>query len=519
MVEAASAVSVETMQGNHLYDLICSATPEPDRLFAVLIDGRRLTYRELKEVSGRFAAALRRLGVGVGDRVAVQVEKSVEALALYIACLRCGAIFAPLNNAYTIAEIGYFLADADPALFVCDPARLDAPGTPLAHAPFPIVTLGAAGDGSLADLARECSAEFDNAQAGPDAPAAILYTSGTTGRSKGAVLTHLNLAANAVTLARIWAFTRNDVLIHALPIFHSHGLFVATNVTLVSGASLLFFPKFEPRETIAALPRATVMMGVPTHYTRLLQEPGLDRASTAKMRLFISGSAPLRPETHHEWQARTGHAILERYGMTETNMNASNPYEGPRMPGSVGRPLPDVEIRIVDPETGAPVGSGVAGMVEVRGPNVFKGYWRRPEKTAEEFRADGFFVTGDVGRFDAGGYLYLVGRAKDLIITGGLNVYPREIETEIDAMPGVVESAVIGLPHDDFGEAVTAIIVPRAGVALSEADILPVLEGRLAKFKRPKKVIFVDRLPRNAMGKVQKNLLRENFANLYNSPQ
>ena len=509
------ALSTQTMQGNHLFDLIRSAAPEPDRPFARLADGRRVTYRDLMAASGRFAGALRRLGVGVGDRVAVQVEKSVDALALYLACLRCGAIFSPLNTAYTNAEIGYFLADADPALFVCDPGRLDACRAHLSPAPFPIVTLGAAGDGGLAERARDCSAEFEDATAGPDAPAAILYTSGTTGRSKGAVMTHRNLAANAVTLARLWAFTRNDRLIHALPIYHSHGLFVATNVTLFSGASLLFFPKFEPGEIIAALPHATVMMGVPTHYTRLLQESDLDRAAVTKMRLFISGSAPLRPETHHAWQARTGHAILERYGMTETNMNASNPYEGPRTPGSVGLPLPDVEIRIVDPETGAPAGNGVAGMVEVRGPNVFKGYWRRPEKTIEEFRADGFFVTGDIGRFDAAGYLYLVGRAKDLIITGGLNVYPREIEAEIDAMPNVAESAVIGLPHDDFGEAVTAIIVPCTGVTLSDADILPALEDRLAKFKRPKKIVFVDSLPRNAMGKVQKNLLRETFANLY----
>ena len=516
-IEVGPAILVLTMQANHLYDLISSAAPETGRPFAHLADGGYLTYRDLIAASGRFASALRGLGVVAGDRVAVQIEKSVDALALYIACLRCAAIFMPLNTAYTTSEIGYFIADADPALFVCDPARLDACRAALAPASIPIITLGDAGDGGLADFARGCSAAFDNAPAGPDAPAAILYTSGTTGRPKGAVLSHHNLAANAVTLARHWAFTSKDILIHALPVYHAHGLFVATNVTLVSGASLLFFPKFEPREIIAALPRATVMMGVPTHYTRLLEERALNRACAANIRLFISGSAPLRPETHHAWQVRTGHAILERYGMTETNMNASNPYEGPRVPGSVGPPLPGVEIRIADPETGAVLANGLEGMVEVRGPNVFAGYWRRPEKTAEDFRADGFFVTGDIGRFDAAGYLYLVGRAKDMIITGGLNVYPRDIEAEIDAIPDVVESAVIGLPHDDFGEAVTAVIVPREGSALTEADILPALEGRLAKFKRPKKVVFVDHLPRNAMGKVQKNLLREAFANLYAS--
>ncbi len=502
-------------RGNHLYDLLCSGAPSSDRPFARLVNGHWRSYRDLAALSGRFARAMQALGVGRGDRVVVQVEKSIEALALYLACLRCGAIFVPLNTAYTEAEISYFVADAEPALFVCDPVHVAHYRECFAPARFAITTLGVAGDGALADLARGAASTFDDAPAGPDDPAAILYTSGTTGRAKGAVLTHGNLASNAITLANLWAFTPDDVLIHALPIYHSHGLFVATNVALISGASLLFFPKFDSREIISALPRATAMMGVPTHYTRLLLEPDLDHVRTGNMRLFISGSAPLLPETHRAWQARTGHAILERYGMTETNMNASNPCHGLRAPGSVGPPLPGVEIRITDAETGAPFVDGEAGMIEVRGPNVFSGYWRRPEKTKEDFRADGFFITGDVGRFDANGYLYIVGRAKDLIITGGLNVYPREVEVEIDAIPGVAESAVIGLPHEDFGEAVTAIIAPRDGAMISEPDVLRALAGKLAKFKQPKKAVFLDQLPRNAMGKVQKNLLRKTYASLY----
>lgn len=503
------------MGENHLYDLLRSGAPEPDRPFACMVDGRRLTYRDLTILSGRFANAMRTLGVSFSDRVAVQVEKSVEALALYLACLRCGAIFVPLNTAYTEAEIQYFLSDSEPALFVCDPARVALYRGRFASPSYAITTLGVRDDGALAALARDMSPDFDNAPATADVSAAILYTSGTTGRSKGAVLTHGNLASNALTLAKLWAFTPDDILIHALPIYHSHGLFVATNVTLISGGSLLFFPKFDPRAIIPALPHATAMMGVPTHYTRLLQESGLNPDCTRNIRLFISGSAPLLPETHHAWRARTGHAILERYGLTETNMNTSNPFHGLRAPGSVGPPLPGVEIRVTDLETGASVNDGGAGMIEVRGPNVFAGYWRRPEKTAEDFRADGFFVTGDIGRFDENHYLHIVGRAKDMIITGGLNVYPREIEAEIDAIPDVVESAVIGLPHEDFGEAVTAIIVARGGCAMTETNVLQALAGKLAGFKQPKKVIFLDQLPRNAMGKVQKNLLRETFASHY----
>ena len=349
--------------------------------------------------------------------------------------------------------------------------------------------------------------------------AAILYTSGTTGRSKGAMLSHRNLLSNAQTLAEIWRFVPDDVLVHALPVFHIHGLFVAINTVLAARAALILLPRFEPAAVLAALPRATVLMGVPTFYTRLLQEPGLDRAACAHMRLFVSGSAPLLAETHRQWRERTGHAILERYGMSETGMNSSNPYAGERLPGSVGLPLPGVELRIADPASSAPLAVGETGVIEVRGPNVFAGYWRQPEKTRAEFRDDGFFITGDVGRIDARGYLWIVGRAKDLIISGGYNVYPREVEEAIDAIAGVQESAVIGLPHADFGEGVTAVVVaPRRPAGLDEAAVQRQLRARLAGYKIPKRVLFVAALPRNAMGKVQKNELRREHAALYAAP-
>jgi len=346
-------------------------------------------------------------------------------------------------------------------------------------------------------------------------PAAILYTSGTTGRSKGAMLSHRSLSSNALTLAAYWRFTGRDVLLHALPIYHTHGLFTASNTVMVAGASMIFVPKFDADEVLRLLPKATVMMGVPTFYTRLLQRPGLTKQACAHVRLFISGSAPLLAETHREFLERTGHAILERYGMTETSMNTSNPYDGERIAGTVGFPLPGVELRIADPVTGDVLGAEVIGVIEVRGPNLFSGYWRMPEKTAAEFRPDGFFVTGDLGKTDGRGYVHILGRGKDLIISGGFNVYPKEIESEIDALPGVVESAVVGVPHPDFGEGVTAIVVKHAAAEISEAVILDLLNERLAKFKQPKRVIFADELPRNAMGKVQKNVLRDRHAGLY----
>jgi malonyl-CoA/methylmalonyl-CoA synthetase len=505
---------------NHLYDLIRSGMPSPDRLFAETEDGRRYTYRDVQDLSARYAGALVELGVAPGDRVAVQVEKSVEAAMLYLGCIRAGGVFLPLNTAYTPAEVEYFLGDAEPRVFVCDPARRDALAALVDKAGAKIETLGVATrpdspDGSLAERAARIPAGFEDVARGPDDLAAILYTSGTTGRSKGAMLSHENLASNARTLVREWRFTDQDVLIHALPIFHTHGLFVAINVVLLSGASMVFLSRFDPDRILALMPRATAMMGVPTFYVRLLQHADLSRERTAGMRLFVSGSAPLLAETHREWEARTGHRILERYGMTETNMNTSNPYDGDRVAGTVGFPLPDVELRVADPETGRVLGAGEVGMIEVRGPNVFKGYWRMPEKTASEFRPDGFFITGDLGLVDERGYVHIVGRGKDLIITGGFNVYPKEVETEIDSLPGVVESAVIGVPHPDFGEGVTAVVVPRAGTTLTQAEIMRALEPRLAKFKQPKHVAFVKELPRNTMGKVQKNVLRETFGGLY----
>jgi malonyl-CoA/methylmalonyl-CoA synthetase len=403
--------------------------------------------------------------------VVAQVEKSPEAIALYLACLRLGAVFVPLNTAYTAAEIAYFLGDAEPRIAVG-------------------VTSGV----PLADLVcNEAAPTRAPAAMQPSDLAALLYTSGTTGRSKGAMLTRANLASNAVTLAQAWQFTERDVLLHALPIFHVHGLFVAINTVL------------DPNEVVRLLPESTVMMGVPTFYTRLLQLPSFTRERCTSIRLFVSGSAPLLAATHREFRERTGHAILERYGMSETLMNTSNPYDGERVAGSVGPPLPGIEVR-VDPD----------GMIEVRGPNVFRGYWRMPEKTAAEFRQDGFFITGDVGRFDRNGYLFIVGRAKDLIISGGYNVYPVEVETELDALSGVAESAVIGVPHPDFGEGVTAVIVARAGAVLDENTLRAALEQRLAKYKLPKRIVFVNEMPRNAMGKVQKAQLRERYRDLYN---
>ena len=491
---------------NHLFDLIRAAMPAADATFLSTPAGLRLSYGDLLDRSGRMANLLVQRGVVPGDRVAVQVEKSPDAILLYLACVRAGAVFLPLNTAYTLPEVAYFVGDAEPRLVVCAADRLDA----IAAMGPQTVTLAA-----LADHATTLSPDFDDVARGPDDLAAILYTSGTTGRSKGAMLSHRNLASNAETLVTSWRFTAQDVLLHALPIFHAHGLFVATNVILLSGGSMIFLAKFDPAEILRLLPQATVMMGVPTFYVRLLQEAGLTREATANIRLFVSGSAPLLAETHEQWAARTGHAILERYGMTETNMNTSNPYDGPRVAGTVGPPLPGVEVRVVDPDSGKPLPQGEIGMIEIRGPNVFQGYWRMPEKTAAEFRPDGFFISGDLGLIDAAGYVQIVGRGKDLVISGGYNVYPKEVETEIDLLDGVVESAVIGLAHRDFGEGVTAVVVARSGAGLTEADILARLDGRLARYKQPKRVLFVDDLPRNTMGKVQKNVLRETYKDLY----
>jgi malonyl-CoA/methylmalonyl-CoA synthetase len=499
----------------NLFDRLQSSIADPSRLAIETPEGDRTTYGDLVDLTGRMAQALVARGVKPGDRVAVQVEKSVPAIVLYLATLRAGAVYLPLNTAYTLAELRYFISDSEPSLIVCDPAVRDCIGDMAQEAGAAVETMDPTGQGSLSALASEQNASFATVARTGDDLAAILYTSGTTGRSKGAMLTHDNLYSNAATLVEFWRFTRDDVLLHALPIYHTHGLFVGTNVTLFSGASMLFLSKFVPDQIVSLLPRATVIMGVPTFYVRLLQHAGLTREAASNMRLFVSGSAPLLAETHREWQSRTGHAILERYGMTETNMNTSNPYEGDRVPGAVGFPLPGVEVRITDPETGVTVADGEIGMIEIRGPNVFKGYWRMPEKTEAEFRQDGFFISGDLGMIDARGYLQIVGRGKDLIITGGFNVYPKEVESEIDALPGVIESAVVGVSHPDFGEGVTAIVVRSSPEAIDEQVIMAALQQRLARFKQPKHIAFVDDLPRNTMGKVQKNVLREQYAKLY----
>ncbi len=495
--------------------LVRARMNSPDKVFIRNDDGRDLTFADLWTLSSRLAGALVETGARPGDRIAVQMDKCPEVVALFLACARAGLIFLPLNTAYTASEIGYFLDDATPAILVVTPDRADAMRQlGIVHGVATTLTL-AAGGGSLMEAAARQSSSFADAPAGWDTIVAILYTSGTTGRSKGAMLSHGNLASNALTLAEAWRFTEDDVLLHALPVYHTHGLFTATNTLLLSGGTMLFRAKFDADEVLRLLPQATVMMGVPTFYTRLLNHPGLDRNAVSSIRLFISGSAPLLAETHAAFAARTGHAILERYGMTETNMNTSNPYAGERRAGTVGLPLPGVEVRVTDPATGEPLEEGAIGMLEIRGPNVCKGYWRRPDKTAAEFRPDGFFVTGDLGTVDARGYVSIVGRGKDLIITGGLNVYPKEVESAIDAIDGVMESAVIGLPHADLGEAVTAVIVAVPGAEPSETAVLRSLEARLARFKLPKRVMLVDELPRNAMGKVQKAVLRDRYVGLY----
>jgi malonyl-CoA/methylmalonyl-CoA synthetase len=454
----------------------------PDRTWLETAEGRVISYHMLNNSVIAMAAQLTGAGIKPGDRVAACVEKSLEAVILYFACLWIGAIYMPLNTGYTQSEIAYFLEDAEPAIFV---------GDGIARQTHTLDDIAALPDAPIVERAKFA----------PDAIAAMLYTSGTTGRPKGAMLTRANLASNAVALMNAWAITAQDVLIHALPIFHVHGLFIAINSMTAAGATMLFRAKFDPEDVIVQMPRATMLMGVPTFYTRLLGTPAFTHAAAAPMRLFISGSAPLLAETHRQFEARTGQAILERYGMTETGINTSNPYFGARIAGTVGLPLPGVEVRISDAE-------GDIGTIEVRGPNVFAGYWRNPEKTAAEFREGGWFITGDLGKIDDQGYVHIIGRGKDLIITGGYNVYPKEIEDAIDALPGVIESAVIGVPHDDFGEAVVAVVV---GTCLDPATMLSQLRTSLAAYKLPKAIHIARELPRNTMGKVQKIVLRERY--------
>lgn len=493
---------------------LASVQAHPDKALFEVPGGSDISYADAADRVQRLAAVLTDIGVQPGDRVAVQTDKSPEAICLYLATLQVGGVYLPLNTAYTGAEIDYFLGDAAPRLFVCTPATL-ADHKARESAGLRVESLGAQGDGSLMDLARAAAPRTDSVARGIDDHAAILYTSGTTGRSKGAVLTHGNLASNTAALLESWRFTGDDRLIHALPIFHTHGLFVACNMTIVSGATMIWLSRFDADEAIGLMADASVLMGVPTFYTRLLQSDRLTHDATAGMRLFVSGSAPLLAEDHRAFQDRTGHAILERYGMTETNMITTNPYDGARTPGAVGMPLPGIEIRIADRETGAPLPDGEIGAIEVRGPNVFQGYWQMPEKTASEFRGDRFFITGDLGVIGEDGYLRIVGRDKDLVISGGYNVYPKEIESLIDDLPGVLESAVIGLPHPDLGEAVTAIVVPQPGADLDEAGIVAAISDRLARYKQPRRVLFTPELPRNVMGKVQKAELRKTHAGLY----
>jgi malonyl-CoA/methylmalonyl-CoA synthetase len=506
---------MNTTANANLFSRLFDGLDDPNRLAIETLDGERISFGDLIARAGQVANVLASRGVKPGDRVAAQTQKSVMGLVLYLAAVRAGAVYLPLNTAYTLNELDYFITDAEPSLVVCDPSKAEGIAAIAAKVKAGVETLDAHGKGSLTEAADKASPAFTTVSRANDDLAAILYTSGTTGRSKGAMLSHDNLASNSLTLVDCWRFTDKDVLIHALPIYHTHGLFVASNVTLFARASMIFLPKFDPDLIIKLMARATVLMGVPTFYTRLLQNPALSRETTNHMRLFVSGSAPLLADTHREWSARTGHAVLERYGMTETNMNTSNPYDGERVPGAVGHPLPGVSVRVTEPETGNVLPTDIIGMIEVNGPNVFRGYWRMPEKTKSEFRNDGFFITGDLGKIDDKGYVHIVGRGKDLVITGGFNVYPKEIESEIDAMPGVVESAVIGLPHADFGEGVTAVVVRHPGADVSEASVLKGLDGRLAKFKMPKRVFVVEELPRNTMGKVQKNILRGTYKDIY----
>lgn len=500
---------------DNLYALIAAGFPaDPAAVFLDLENGPPLRYREIDARAARIAAVLTAHGAVPGDRIVAQVAKSPDAVLLYLACLRAGLVFVPLNTAYTAQEIAFFLSDAEPAVFVCreaDRETAEALGREVGTGA--VLTLGD-GSGTLLEAAEG---------ARPDGPAvarragdlaAILYTSGTTGRPKGAMLTHGNLSSNALVLRDYWGFTAADVLLHALPIYHVHGLFVALHCALLSGSRVIFQKGFAAEKAIARLSDATVMMGVPTYYTRLLDTPGFTAEAAHNVRLFISGSAPLLEETFAAFEARIGKRILERYGMTEVGMACSNPLDGERIAGTVGFALPGVSVRIAD-ETGREVPPGTAGVLEMTGPNVFAGYWRLPDKTAEEFRPDGYFISGDMAQMDESGRVTIVGRAKDLIISGGLNVYPKEVEQCLDALPGVRESAVFGVAHPDFGEGVTGVVVPDGPAQLDPEVLLDSLAGTLARFKQPKRIIVVDEIPRNAMGKVQKNVLRDRYTNIY----
>lgn len=494
---------------NLLFDNLFAGHAGKNTAFLHLTNGKTISHAEFLQMAGRFANAFSRMGLTPGERVALQVAKSPCALAIYAACVQAGLVFLPLNTAYTATEVLYFVENSGAKLLICQGSRKEELADAVKQTGTLLETLNADGSGTFAKRADDCEDDFIPVDCEADSLAALLYTSGTTGRSKGAMLTHNNLLSNARALADIWKFSADDVLLHALPIFHTHGLFVATNVTLVAGGSMLFLPKFDQDEMIKNMPRATTMMGVPTFYTRLLSDSRFDRELTSHMRLFVSGSAPLLAETHIQFEDKTGHRILERYGMTETNMNTSNPYDAERRAGTVGLPLPGVELKITDAKTGASLPDGTIGEIEVRGPNVFNGYWQMPEKTATELREDGFFITGDLGLIDEDGYVHIVGRNKDMIISGGYNIYPREIESLLDEQPDILESAVIGVPHPDFGETVVGIVVAANGSTPDFDQITKSISKSLARYKLPRKLVIVPDLPRNTMGKVQKKLLRE----------
>lgn len=494
---------------NHLFDTLIGRHAGKSATFLKRDAAPGLSFDDVLRLSARLAHVLTSHGLAPGDRVVVQAVKSAEMVALYAATIQAGGVFLPLNTAYTRDEVGYFVGDARPRVIVCDAKSHDALSGLAKEVGATLLTLNADGTGTLTEDLDARPASFDTVPRGPEDLAGLLYTSGTTGRSKGAMMTHDNLVSNARTLTEHWRITSDDVLIHALPIFHTHGLFVAMNTSFAAGAAVHFMPAFDLDAIIAALPDATMMMGVPTFYTRLLGDDRLTRDLTSNMRLFISGSAPLLAETHVAFTRRTGHHILERYGMTETNMITSNPYDGERRAGTVGQPLDGVEVRLTDTDTGDEVAQGEVGMIEVRGPNVFKGYWQMPDKTAAELRENGFFITGDLGQVSDDGYLSIVGRAKDLIITGGYNVYPKEIEDVLNDIEGVTESAVFGVPHADFGEAIIAAVVPDTGATLDPAVLAKVVNEKLARFKHPRRYEIVAELPRNTMGKVQKNILRD----------
>lgn len=503
-----------TNPNENLFALFEARFPEDQRhLLMRTPDGRTYSYMEVVDETARMARCLRDMGLRPGSRVTVQVDKSPEAFWLYLACLRAGLVFHPLNTDYQIDELVYFVGNAEPSVIVCDPAREGLFNELIKGRDCVVLTLDEQGGGTLNEASQEMPPEFETVQRSRDDTAVLLYSSGTTGLPKGAMLSHGNLSANTLTLIDAWGFTAEDHLLHALPIYHAHGLFVAIGCVLMSGASMTFLPRFDIDQVLQALPNSTTMMGIPTYYTRLMNDPRFTRELCANMRLFISGSAPLLAENFYAFEERTGHRILERYGMTETSMNASNPLDGERRPGSVGPALPGIELRVVDNEDKVLAANDI-GHLQVKGPNVFKGYWRMRNKTAEEFTGDGFFRTGDEASIDSDGYVTIVGRAKDMIISGGLNVYPREVEIALDACPEISESAVFGAPHADFGEGVLAAVVA-GDQQLDPPSIIERLRSQLAAYKVPKQLFVIEELPRNAMGKVQKNALREQYADTF----